>query len=192
MKEETSMKLHRSLLVLAVGTFAVGASAQEPNLKPGLWQITHKMTTASGQIEKASAELQKQMADMPPEQRKMMEDMMAQRGMSMGAGGPLDMSAKVCMTRDMVERNEIPVQQGNCKTTMQSRTASSTKMSFSCTDPPSSGEGQYTMVSPEAYTAKMTVRTAVQGKPETMNMDTSGKWLGADCGSVKAIPQRTP
>ncbi|MES2127992.1 MAG: hypothetical protein V4463_12025, partial [Pseudomonadota bacterium] len=29
-----------------------------------------------------------------------------------------------------------------------------------------------------------------KGKPETMHMDASGKWLGADCGNVKpfAVP----
>ena len=65
-------------------------------------------------------------------------------------------------------------------------------MSFTCTNPPSSGEGTVTFVSPEAYTMKMTVQTVVQGKAEKMNMDGSGKWLSADCGAIKpmAMPKK--
>ncbi len=33
----------------------------------------------------------------------------------------------------------------------------------------------------------MQVTTAVNGQPETMGVDGSGKWLGADCGAVKPL-----
>jgi hypothetical protein len=177
------------MAALAAGAFAVSASAQ--NLKPGLWEVTNKMQSASGEMEKQMAQAQEQMAKMPPEQRKMMEDMMAKQGMKMGAGGPGSSSVKVCMSKEMVERNEIPAQKGDCKTTKQQRSGNTTKIAFACTNPPSSGEGQFTIVSPEAYTMKMTVNSTAQGKPETMNMDTSGKWLSADCGSIKPIAPPT-
>jgi hypothetical protein len=163
--------------------FASTAGAQ--SLKPGLWEITNKMQTGSGQMEQ-------QMANMPPDQRKMMEEMMAQRGVKMGSAGPGGMSVKMCMTKEMVERNEIPAQQGDCKTTQQARSGNTMKMAFTCTNPPSSGEGQITFTSPEAYSMKMLVNTTMQGKPEKINMDGTGKWLGADCGSVKppAMPKK--
>jgi len=175
----------RALVVFAAGIFAVSASAQD--LKPGLWEVSSKLQSASGETEKAAAEMSAEMASMPPEQRKMMEEMMAKQGVKMGAGGPGTMTARTCMTQEMVERNELPAQQGKCKTTSQPRSGNTLKMSFICTDPPSSGEGQYTFVSPEAYTTRMVVRTTTQGRPETMNMNASGKWLGADCGDVKPI-----
>lgn len=183
------MKLHHLLVALVAGSFAVSASAQE--LKPGLWEVTNKMKSASGEMEKATAEMQKEMAGMPPEQRKMMEDMMAKQGVKMGAGGPSEMVAKVCMTQEMIARNEIPAQQGNCKTTSTPRTGNTLKMAFTCTNPPSNGEGQYTIVSPEAYTTKMIMHTTAHGKSETMNMDASGKWLGADCGNIKPMSAPT-
>lgn len=182
------MKPNRVWIVLAACGFAVGASAQD--LKPGLWEVSSKLTSASGEMEKAAAEMQAQMAEMPPEQRKMMEGMMAKQGVKMGADGPGEMIAKTCMTQEMVERNEIPAQQGKCKTTSQSRAGNTLKMAFTCTDPPSSGDGVYTIVSPESYTSKLVVRTTANGRPETMNMNATGKWLGADCGSVK--PMRAP
>ncbi|WP_371816987.1 hypothetical protein [Rhodoferax sp. AJA081-3] len=40
------------------------------------------------------------------------------------------------------------------------------KFSFVCTKPPSSGEGQVTFTSPDAYSMKMTTTSMVRGKPE--------------------------
>jgi len=159
-------------------------------LKPGLWEINNKMQSGSGQVEKAMADMQKQMASMPPEQRKMMQDMMAKQGMSMSPGAGGGMAMKICMTKESIERNELASQQGDCKTTTSPRMGNTMKMSFVCTQPPSSGEGQVTFVSPEAYTTKMAMKTSVQGKPETMTMDGGGKWLTADCGNIK--PLATP
>jgi hypothetical protein len=34
---------------------------------------------------------------------------------------------------------------------------------------------------------KMMVNTQVQGKPEKVNMDGTGKWLGSDCGNIKPM-----
>ena len=174
------------------GLFLAIQPALAQSLKPGLWEINNKMQTGSGQLEKGMAEMQKEMAAMPPDQRKMMQDMMAKQGVSMGAGAPGSMLVKICMSKEMVERNELPSQQGDCKTTTSPRVGNTMKMAFVCTQPPSSGEGQVTIVSPEAYTTKMAMKSNVQGKPETMTMDGSGKWLSSDCGAVKpfAVPKK--
>ena len=172
---------------LIAASFCAGAQT----LKPGLWELNNKMQSNSGQIEQNMAQMQQQMASMPPEQRKMMQEMMAKQGVSMG--GPGGMSLKVCITKEMVERNDIPAQQsGDCKHISSPRSGNTIKTSFTCADPRSSGEGTVTFVSPEAYTMKMTMQTVVQGKPEKMNMDSSGKWLSADCGAVKpmAVPRK--
>jgi hypothetical protein len=179
------MKPTHLLGALLVATFCAGASAQ--NLKPGLWEVTNKMKSDSGDMEKAQAHMQAQIAKMPPEKRKMMEEMMAQHGVKMGSGAPGAMNTQVCMTKDMVERNEMPMQHGDCKMTKQQRSGNTMSFAFACDKPPSSGEGVYTFVNPEAYTFKMTMKTSVHGKPETMNMDGSGKWLSADCGNLKPI-----
>jgi hypothetical protein len=183
------MKLHFLLAaVLVAGASAAGAQS----MKPGLWEITSKMQSGSGQMERQMAQAQERMASLPPDQRKMMEEMMARQGVKMGTAGGGGMTMKVCMTKEMVERNEMPSQQrGDCKTTSQSRSGNTMKMAFACTNPPSSGEGQFTFNGSEGYTMKMAVNATVQGKPETMNMDATGKWLGADCGDVKprAMPK---
>lgn len=92
----------------------------------------------------------------------------------------------------MVERNEIPSQKDGCKQTASPRSGKTVKISFTCTNPPSSGEGQITFVSPEAYTMNMTMNTVAEGKPQKVNMDAAGKWLSADCGAIKprGMPQK--
>ena len=140
------------------------------------------------ELDKEMAEMQQQMATMPPEQRKMMEDMMAKQGVSMGAGGPGTMSVRICMTKEMAERDQIPAARSDCKNTVSPRSGNSMKFSFSCTNPPSSGEGQTTFLSPEHYTSRMTLNAGTRAKPEKTNMDGSGKWLSADCGAVKPWP----
>jgi hypothetical protein len=176
-------KLNQLLITAVLASGAACAVAQ--TLKPGLWEINNKMSGGSGAAEKAMAEAQKQLAKMPANQRKMMEDMMAQQGVGMGAGGA--MTAKVCMTREMVERNAVATQQGDCKQTSSPRVGNSMKFSFVCTRPPSGGEGQVVFVSPEAYTMTMALNTSASGKPEKMNMDASGKFLSAECGNIKPL-----
>lgn len=164
---------------MAVLAFAAGAQ----NLKPGLWQITHNTGAGSDQAEQGLAQMQQRMAGMPPQQRKMMQDMMARQGVKMEPAG--GMSVKVCMTREMVEKSELPAQQGDCRTTQQSRSGNTMKIAFSCASPPSSGEGLVTFNGSEAYDMKMAVSTTVDGKPRKTTMDSTGRWLASDCGSVK-------
>ena len=175
------MRIPTSLALATLAcAMALPAAAQ---LKPGLWEINNKMNNP--QMDRAMAEMQQQLAAMPPEQRKQMEAMMSQRGMQMatpGAGG--GMAMRMCMTKEMADRNDVPMQDG-CRMTSQQRSGNTMKMAFACTDPPSSGEGQFTFTSDQAYSSKMTIRTVAQGKTETTTMDTSGKWIGADCGSIK-------
>lgn len=180
----TPQRILASVTLLAA---SFGASAQ--TMKPGLWEMDNKMQ--GGQMDQSTAQMQQQMAGMPPEQRKMMQDMMAKQGVSMGGAG--GMSVKVCMTKEMAERNDIPTQQsGDCKHVSSPRSGNTMKMSFTCTNPPSSGEGTVAFLSPEAFTMRMTVKTTVEGKAEKMNMDGAGKWLSADCGTIKpmAMPRK--
>jgi hypothetical protein len=172
-------------LLIALLAFAASAVSAQ-TLKPGLWEIQNQMQGANGsKMAKAMAEMQKQLASMPPEQRKMVEDAMAKQGAQMGAGQGGGMAVKVCMTQDMVERNDLGAQQGDCTHSTAPRNGNTQKFSFSCTKPPSRGEGTVTFVSPEAYTMNLKASATVKGREETMDMQASGKWLGTDCGTIK-------
>lgn len=175
----------RSSFLAAAAVACLAASpAGAQVLKPGLWEISNKMS--GGQMDQAMAEMQKQMAQMSPAERKQMEEMMARQGVRMAPAAGGGMTVQMCMTKEMVERNDMPMQEG-CRMTQNTRSGNTMKMAFACTNPPSSGEGQVTFSSPEAYTSKMTMRMQEKGKTETMTMDTTGKWLKADCGNVKPV-----
>lgn len=174
----------KTRLVLAAAVLAAAATHAQ-SIKPGLWEHAFTIKSASGQMEGAMAEMQKQMAALPPDQRKMMEQMMAQQGVGMG---PKGQSVKICITPEEAARQEVPAAEGNCTQKVTQRSGNTIKVSFSCGAPhPSSGEGEISFQSPSAYTGKTTVTTTVQGKPERMDMTTTGKWLSADCGAVKPV-----
>jgi len=173
-------------LFTALLVCASAASAQ--SIKPGLWEMQHKMG-GNPQMDQAMAQMQQQMAAMSPAQRKQMEAMLGQQGVAMptpGTGG--GMATKICITPEMAARSEMPSQnEGECTSTVTSRSGNTLKMKYVCKNPPSNGEGTYTFSGDTAYTMKMVMNTTRQGKPETMTMDGQGKWLAADCGSVKPI-----
>jgi hypothetical protein len=144
---------------------------------------------SSGKMDAAMVEMQKQLASMTPEQRKMFEDRMGKQGIKIGAAPGGGMKMQTCMTQEMVDRNDIAArQQGDCTQTRSPRTGNTMKFAFECTKPPSKGEGSVTFSSPEAYSMKLSTTTTMQGKSESMDMQGSGKWLSADCGSVKPLP----
>ena len=182
------MKIRHALAAIAVAC-PLAVSAQ--SMKPGLWEITHNTKGGvGGQAADAQAKMQREMANMSPEQKKMMQEMMAKHGMQPGGGG--GMSVKTCMTKEMIDRNEVPSQKGDCQTTKQQKTGNTMKFTVVCNNPPSTGEGQVTFLSPEAYTMKMAMQSKVDGKPQSMNMEASGKWLSADCGSIKPPAPAAP
>ena len=165
-----------------------GTALHAQNLQAGLWEIYTQLQGGRADKMAASMEkMQKELDKMPPEQRKMVQDMMAKQGVQMGAAADGGISAKVCLSQEMVARNDFSGQRGDCNHTASPRMGNTIKYSFVCTQPASSGEGEITFQGREAYTQKMTVTTAVKGKPETVDMQSRGKWLGNDCGTIKPI-----
>jgi hypothetical protein len=169
------------LLMSATGVFA-------QSTKPGLWEIQTRMG-GNPQMDQARAQMQQQIASMPAAERKMMENMMAQQGLNIGVGKDGGVSVKVCITPEMAARQELPTQtEGDCKTQLGARTGNTMKMSFTCTNPPSSGEGTYTFRGDTGYDMVMRVKTVNEGKPMNATMDGTGRWLSADCGKVRPVP----
>ncbi len=176
----------RPMLTMILMALSSATMAQS-STKPGLWEMTSKMSSPTHpQMAKQMEEAQKIMASMPPAQRKQMEEMMAKQGvnMSMGTGGAT--VVKLCITPEMFARPPVEQRQG-C-TYKFSQSGATHSFSFQCTNPPGDGEGQVTFVDADSYTGKMRINTVQNGKKETMDMQTSGKFLGANCGAIKPLP----
>jgi hypothetical protein len=175
----------KSKLLAALAAFvAFGAHAQT-QLKPGLWEQVGTIKSQSGQIEKAMAEAQAQIAKLPPEQRRQIEQMMAERGVGIGNGAT---TVRLCLTAADVAQGNIPVQSGDCTQKVLNRDGNVTKVSFTCqTEPPVSGEGEVRVISPTSNLMTATVLTQVNGQPEKLDTTQKGTWLGDDCGSIKPL-----
>jgi len=185
--------MYRTVLSVVLAASVGCTAAQAQTMKPGLWEMTQKMQSASGEMEKGMADMQKQLAALPPEQRKMMQDMMARQGVNMAAGPGGAMLSKMCLTKEMVERNQLPVhEKGNCTNTVSNQSAAGMNLKFVCTDPAATGEGRVNFKGDSAYDMKMTMNSNHQGKPMTTTLDASGKWLGADCGAIKPLALPAP
>ncbi len=138
---------------------------------------------SNAQNAKALQEVQQQMAALPPEQRKMMEQMMARQGVSLDAKAN---TVRVCISPEQARRGELPQDDGDCKHQVVKRSGKTLHYTFSCSgEDRSSGEGEYTLISDKAYRGKGVIDTVIDGKRERMSISQSGKWVGADCGSIK-------
>ena len=178
------MNTTRHCLLAAALALPLAASAQSAKLRPGLWEHGFTMKSQSGKMEAAMAQMQQSMASLPPEQRKMMEDMMARQGVGIGPAGN---TVRLCLTPEEAERDSPPPPQEGCTQTSK-RSGNVWQIAFQCKGPPpSSGEGQVTLLGPTAYGGNFTMRTVENGKPEQFQMTQSGKWLGSDCGKVRPI-----
>nr|WP_315260034.1 DUF3617 domain-containing protein [uncultured Duganella sp.] len=171
--------MKRLLIALAV-LAAAPASAQ--TVKPGLWELTNRIKTGDAQTDQALSAALAQLAVLPPEQRARVEAMMAQNGVSMPqAGGDGSLKVTACVTPEMAARKELPLsQKGKC-TSKQDPVAGGLNVSFSCTDPASSGQGQIRFQGDNAYTATMEVSNNSGTGPRNATVESSGRWLGASC-----------
>jgi hypothetical protein len=176
--------ISRLLAALALaGMTALPAAAQE--IRPGLWEVTSQVGSAGGAMQAAMAMLQNEMGKMDPAQRAQVEAMMGKHGVALTEDGAL--RAKMCVTRDMAERFELPVQQnGNCSYRRSPPAGNKMKVAFTCTNPASSGEGEVTFNGDTNYRIRMTVNAS----GATVNTNGDARWLGADCGAIEPAAGR--
>ena len=58
-------------------------------------------------------------------------------------------------------------------------------LKFTYASPQSGGKWQYTLMGNSAYSMNKKMNSLQPDKPVITYMDSSGKWLGANCGSTK-------
>jgi hypothetical protein len=186
----TSFKPSR--ILVAGSLFAASLAFAQSTTKPGLWEVSSKMSSpTNSQLTKQMEEAQKMMASMPPAERKQMEKMMAKQGVSMSSGaGAGTTVVKVCITPEMAARPPVEQRQG-C-TYKFSQSGATHNFSFQCTNPPGDGEGKVTFASADSYSGNMRINSMQGGKKETIDLQTSGKFLGANCGAVKPLAMSKP
>lgn len=172
--------------------FAVGATvcclaaaAHAQSMRAGLWEWQSTIKSQSGELEAAMAEMQKQLADMPPDQRRQMEQMFAQSGMQMGGAKGGAQVMRVCVTPEEAARMDVQADP-DCKQEIVQRGGNTMKIRFSCGgDMPSQGEGTFSFKGDTSFSGKFWFQTRVDGQTDRVEMTQEGKWLAASCGNLK-------
>jgi hypothetical protein len=176
------MKLRTTLIALLAGA-AIGLPAAAQDMKPGLWEQTNNATYSDGKVQANMSDIQKMLGSLSPEQRQRVQQMAQQNGVDMDlSNGALQ--SRICVTQEMIDRKQVPMQSGDCSNKMTPAGANQLQVSFSCTRPHASGEGLMTIDSPTTYHARMQVHNQDQPN-QVVNMDVAGRWVGADCGSLR-------
>lgn len=161
---------------------SVSMAVSAQSVKPGLWEV-HSATGAAAHMQQAQQQMQAQMAKLSPEQTKMMEKMMSERGVAMSAGAP-----RICLSKEQIEKKEMPVdQRPDCKTEVKTRSTQRWEARSVCTNPPSTANVVTTFESAEAYSTQIDGTMTRNGKTEPYSMGMKMRWVSADCGTLKPV-----
>ena len=189
MKQRSLQQFACFFAAVAGAATLAAAPARAQDIKAGLWEMTSKVQSNGGKMEQAMAMVQQQMATMTPEQRKMMEGMLAKQGMNVSSMSGNSAVVKMCVTREMAAQSQLPMQTvGSCTQTRGPLVGNTMRVSIACTQPSANGEGVVTFANNSAFTSQMRVSTLMAGKTETVSIDANGRWLGSECGSVQPPP----
>ena len=175
------MNINKYAAGIIIAFAFVNSTNAAPKITPGLWELTVNVKSQSGKLEAAIEQAQAAMASMPPEQQAMMKQMMEARGVKLDLSG---VTVKTCVTPEEAELTKIP-QSDDCEQEILQTSNNKLTVKFSCPgNPPSSGEGEFTLVNDKTFTGKAKFETTMNGAPEVLESTQEGKWLSTDCGSA--------
>jgi hypothetical protein len=177
-----SLKLLRlGSLALAVACVAQAADYVKPNIKPGLWEVTHT-PRVKGQMPIP----EDQLAKMTPEQRERVQAAM-KAGMANAAKPHV---YKECMTPEKIARAldlDRGSQDTSCKRAIVTSSPTELRLHDECTrtNGKSVTDVHVQIEGTTRLTGAVDVVMSSGGKTMTVNSKLSGKWLSTDCGAVK-------
>ena len=195
-----------TLIGLLCFCFNVNAETIKLDLKTGLWENSFKIkgdganeikAMQTEQMKKAMEEMKKQLANMPAEQRKQMEAMMAQSGMNIDTselGSQVEKvlsqgtkSQQCIVDTEFDPKDFLDAEEGeNCKSTLTQVSKNKLHSTQVCTgENASQHEMDIVFDSPKHYIGTGVSTQSVSGKAHKIEIILEGTWLSSDCGNVK-------
>lgn len=151
-------------------------------IKPGLWEVTVKANVNGQEL----PDMQKLLEQVPPEFRDQLKAKMAQQGTSMTDNG----AVRTCLTQEQIARNQFGTDpKGRCKTTDVQKQGNTLSLKIVCDKPKGKGETVMTVHSSEAWESKTHMTIEKKGDSQEITSEMEGKWVSADCGTVKPSGQ---
>jgi hypothetical protein len=151
---------------------AVPFAALGSHGKVGLWEMTTRMSMPN------------MSANIPPEAMARMKAM----GMSM-PGGNQTYTTQHCMTAEEVAQDKPPTPRSNSACTMGNMThdAHTFTADMTCSTAQMQGSGHVAVTydSDEHYAGTYVFNGTANGHPQNVSSSFEGRWISADCGSVK-------
>jgi hypothetical protein len=206
--QNITMKVGIAIACLAA--CSVSAESVKVDMSAGLWEnhmtfdgdgMKELQAQQSEEMKAAMAQMKEQFANMPPEQRKQMEALMAHSGLQMKEDGvsinndQMQISAsgtkvKSCITQAEIDRGGFPDNAEGCKSTIHKISANRFKATFVCSgEGQSTGESEVIFHSPKHYSGSGKMTAQLDGKPRTMTFKLEGTWMSHDCGAIKPAEQ---
>ena len=160
--------------------FAATANAAETNMRAGLWQIT------------TTSDLLLLVPHLPADQMQGIKDIATEYGLEMPQIENGAAISQTCITQQMVDEKTLPNfynAQLGCSSKNATRNGNNYKTDFVCNSEDLKGNGiaQGTFTSSQAFTGITNFTGTAQGNPVNEQADISGKWLNANCGTVKPL-----
>jgi hypothetical protein len=165
------------LLMLSLSSLSTSALAASM-MKPGLWEVNMK------------SDAMKNMPKISPEQI----EMMRKKGINVPDMKDGGMAVKSCISKAMAERDSAPEMnqaQTGCQAKNYQRTGNGYSLDLVCDGPNMKGAGTVkgTFANAENFSSTYTFKGTSHGHPVDMKQESTGKWLSADCGSVKPVDE---
>ena len=193
MKVWMQRKLWRQVvpIVLLAVPYSVHAQGGPIPAKPGLWEVQVSVTSKMA----LPPEVEARIAAMPQAQQDQMRAMMGSR--MGGAGTPTSTTRQVCIAPGTSMDSMLSQAQQNpgmkCTFSNREQTATGASFDISCTSATGSatGHSQFHFADDEHASSSMHMTMTASQNGHTMNstMDSSssGRFVNADCGTVKPM-----
>lgn len=154
--------------------------ASAGQILPGLWEVsTNKMQVEGKEMPGMEAMFEK-IKKMAPEQRQVMEQMMAKQGVRLGEKG-----VQVCMSQEQVDSDNLPLLDTKSGCTQKITERSDTLWKFEFTCPNTGGNGETHFASNKAFNSKVNTRFKTETGEKTGTLESSAHWVSADCGTLQ-------
>lgn len=145
-------------------------------MKQGLWEMTAKSGGAGAG------------AQIPPEK---LEEL-RKRGISIPQTTGGAMVTKMCVSKEMAGRDSLPPMNrggANCAQSNQSRSGNTLTFDVVCTGENMQGKGTTKVTyGDDSFSSVTDFTGTAHGHPINTHNETSGRYLGADCGNVQPPP----